>query len=141
MREKQLLHYLKGACTGRKYRASGAELERALGLRGTDLRRLVNRLRRRGVPIASDRRGYFYAATAGEVYGTIRQLRQMADGLEKAIAGLEAALEGFGESGDAGGGGVPAQAQRSGLRGERRSDEAGELLPKGGSEQAESATT
>lgn len=105
MREERLLNYLKGACPGRRYRVSGAELERALGLSGTDLRKLVNRLRRRGVPIASDRRGYFYAATAGEVYATIRQLRQMAGGLEKAIAGLEAALERFGEVGDTGRGG------------------------------------
>lgn len=142
MREERLLNYLKGACPGRRYRVSGAELERALGLSGLfgvparaqrsgsrgerrsdeagelfavrrkrasgvrdDERKLVNRLRRRGVPIASDRRGYFYAATAGEVYATIRQLRQMAGGLEKAIAGLEAALERFGEVGDTGRGG------------------------------------
>ncbi len=76
---------------------SGGELERVLNLSGTDLRKLVNRLRRRGVPIASDRSGYFYAVTAGEVYSTIRQLRQMAAGLEKAIAGLEDSLEKFGE--------------------------------------------
>jgi len=104
MREEQLLSYLKGACPGRRYRVSGSELERALGLSGTDLRKLVSRLRRRGVPIASDRQGYFYAATAGEVYTTIRQLRQMVNGLEKAIAGLEGALENFGEAGDGGGG-------------------------------------
>lgn len=97
MREKQLLAYLKGACPGRAYRVSGAELERALHLSGTDLRRLVNKLRRKGIPIASDRQGYFYAVTAGEVYATIRQLRQMSNGLEKAIAGLEGALEKFGE--------------------------------------------
>lgn len=103
MREERLLSYLKGACPGRKYRVSGAELERALGLSGTDLRKLVNRLRRRGVPIASDRQGYFYANTAGEVYTTIRQLRQMTDGLEKAITGLELALERFGEVDGTGG--------------------------------------
>lgn len=97
MREERLLSYLRGACPGRKYRVSGVELERALGLSGTDLRRLVNRLRRKSVPIASDRQGYFYAATAGEVYTTIRQLRQMVTGLEKAIAGLESSLEKFGE--------------------------------------------
>ena len=96
MREKQLLAYLKGACPGRKYRVGGAELERALGLSGTDLRKLVNRLRRQGVPIASDRQGYFYAITAGEVYSTIRQLNQMRQGLDAAIGGLERALEGFG---------------------------------------------
>lgn len=104
MREGRLLSYLKGACPGRKHRVSGAELERALDISGTDLRKLVNRLRRRGVPIASDRQGYFYAATAGEVYTTILQLQQMVFGLEEAIAGLEASLEAFGEASASGGG-------------------------------------
>lgn len=99
MREEQLLAYLRGACPGRKYRVSGAELEHVLHLSGTDLRKLVNRLRRKGVPIGSDRSGYFYAVTAGEVYTTIRQLRQMAAGLEKAIAGLEESLDSFCEGG------------------------------------------
>ena len=99
MREEQLLAYLKGACLGRRYRVSGAELETVLGVSGTDLRKMVNCLRRRGVPVGSDRQGYFYAVTAGEVYTTIRQLRQMVTGLEKAIAGLEESLDSFGESG------------------------------------------
>ena len=30
MREEKLKEYLKGACAGRKYRVSGAELEQAL---------------------------------------------------------------------------------------------------------------
>ena len=54
-REEQLLAYLKGACRGRSYRVSGAELELAMELSGTDLRKIVNRLRRKGKPIASDR--------------------------------------------------------------------------------------
>ncbi len=98
MREEQLVSYLKGACPGRTRRVSGAELERVLNTSGTDLRKQVNRLRRRGIPIGSDRSGYFYAVTAGEVYTTIRQLRQMVTGLEKAIAGLEGSLEKFGEA-------------------------------------------
>ena len=98
MREEKLLAYLKGACAGRRYRVSGAELEQVLGVSGTDLRKLVNRLRRKGVPIGSDRSGYFYAVNAGEVYSTIRQLRRMADGIETAIRGLEDALEHFGET-------------------------------------------
>ena len=97
--------YLKGSCRGRKHRIGSAELGKAMHLRGADLRKLVNRLRQKGVPIASDRQGCFYAATAGEVCGAIRQLRQMADGLEKVIAGLESALETFGETDNAGGDG------------------------------------
>lgn len=97
MREEKLLAYLKGACPGRQYRVSGAELERVLGISGTDLRKLVNRLRRKGHPIGSDRNGYFYAVTAGEIYSTIRQLRSMTAGLEAAICGLESSMDRFRE--------------------------------------------
>ena len=99
MKQEELLAYLKGACNGRQHTVRGAELEKALNLNGTDLRKLVNRLRRDGVPVGSSRSGYFYARTAGEVYGTIRQLR-----------GLEAALEKFEEPPEA-----PAETQRSGF--------------------------
>ncbi len=102
MREEKLLSYLKGACTGRRYSASSAALEAAIWISGTDLRKLVNRMRRKGVPIGSDRCGYFYAATAGEVYDTIRQLKQMVSGLEAAISGLERSMERFRERGEAG---------------------------------------
>ena len=101
MKEELLLEYLKTVCPGRGRIQKSAQLERALQIGGNELRRLVHRLRKRGVPIASSRDGYFYAVAAGEVYTTIRQLRQMACGLEKAIAGLEGSLDKFGPgSGD-----------------------------------------
>ena len=74
-----------------------------MNVSGNELRRQVNRLRRKGLPIGSSRDGYFYAVTAGEVYTTIRQLRQMVTGLEKAIAGLEEALDKFCEMDGVGG--------------------------------------
>ena len=55
MRDEQLLAYLKGSCSGRKNRVGGTELERTLHVSGTDLRKLVNQLRRKTHPIASDR--------------------------------------------------------------------------------------
>lgn len=96
MREEKLMNYLKGACAGRKYTVKSAELEQVLGISGTDLRKLVNRLRKKGIPIGSSKEGYFYAETAGDVYTTIRQLQAMARGLEGAIRGLEKSLESFG---------------------------------------------
>lgn len=95
MGEEKLLAYLKGACSGRRYTVRSAELERVLNLSGTDLRKLVNRMRRKGIPIGSSREGYFYARTAGEVYATIRQLKTMVHGIEAAISGLEQALNAF----------------------------------------------
>lgn len=102
MRDEQLLAYLKDSCSGRKNRVVGTELERTLHVSGTDLRKLVNQLRRKTHPIASDRSGYFYATTAGEVYDTIRQLKRMAAGLEAAINGLERSMDRFREDEEAG---------------------------------------
>lgn len=100
MGSEQLLAYLKANCPGRAKAEKSASLEQTLRISGNELRRLVNRLRRRGIPIGSSRDGYFYAMTAGEVYATIRQLAEMEAGLEAAISGLEQALDRFGEGTD-----------------------------------------
>lgn len=94
MQNEKILAYLEGSCFGKANRASGTELERALHISGTCLRKQVNRLRCKEHPIASDRSGYFY--------DTIRQLKQMVSGLEAAISGLERSMERFREHGEAG---------------------------------------
>ena len=94
-RKDRLLAYLEGACRGRAHRVGGKELSRTLHLTGTDLRKFVNLLRQDCRPIASDRNGYFYAETAGEVYETIRNLKKMREGLDAAIRGLEQSLDRF----------------------------------------------
>lgn len=99
MGKQNLLNFLQIFCVGREGRISSAELERAIGISPTELRKQVNRLRRNSIPVASDRHGYFYAETAGEIYATIRQLHAMARGLEAAIQGLERSLDHFGMQG------------------------------------------
>ena len=101
MTSEQLRIYLKENCCGRKNAVKSLELEQAMGVSGNELRRQVNRLRRRKVPVCSGPEGYFYAGNAGEIYATIRSLKDMMYGLSQAIDGLEAALEGFGEERDA----------------------------------------
>ena len=102
MKTELLKSYLKDHCLGRKRIISGAALEKVLHMSGNALHRNVNRLRQDGVPIASSEHGYFYAEHAGEVYATIVRLRKMVSTMEKAIAGLEDAMERFGEGGDSG---------------------------------------
>ena len=97
MSSEQLKNHLKRNCLGRKNAVKSPELERALRISGNELRRQVNYLRRKKVPICSGPEGYFYAGNAGEIYATIRSLEIMARGLEHAVEGLEAALESFGE--------------------------------------------
>ena len=97
MTDERVAAYLKNTCAGRKNTAASFSIEQELAISGNELRRRINRMRRKGVPIASSRAGYYYAVTAGEVYTTIRQLRNMANGLEAAIRGLEESMEGFSE--------------------------------------------
>lgn len=99
MRQDELKNHLQAHYAGKSKAIKSAELESRLHMSGNDLRKLVNRLRKKGVPIASGREGYYYAATAGEVYTTIRQLQDMERGLQAAIRGLETALDGFAEHG------------------------------------------
>lgn len=96
MGDEKLKQYLKEVCSGRKNIQKSAHIEKALNISGNELRRQVNRLRKKGVPIGSSQEGYFYAVTAGEVYATIRQLQTMSKGLEAAIRGLEQSLDAFG---------------------------------------------
>ena len=93
--EKALDAFLEGA--------DADEAHQAKNLRESDLRKKVNRLRRKAVPIASSREGYFYASNAAELYSTIRQLKEMRAGLDAAICGLEQAMETFTEPSDGGG--------------------------------------
>ena len=98
MKEEQLTAYLKGAFKGRQKNIKSAELERVLDMSGTDLRKLVNKLRRKAVPICSGRDGYYDAKTAGDILRTIRVLRVMIKGLQAAVDGLVAALDKFEET-------------------------------------------
>ena len=103
MNDETLRVYLKTNCYGKSHRIAGSTLEQQLSMGGSDLRKRISRLRRKGVPIASSREGYFYASNAAELYSTIRQLKEMRAGLDAAICGLEQAMENFSEAPDGGG--------------------------------------
>ena len=75
-----------------RYSAS-RELELTFGIKGIQVRHMVNALRRDGVPIASNGSGYFYAATDQEVRATIAHLTRRISGIAAAIRGLDRTLE------------------------------------------------
>ena len=95
MKDKDILNYLQLVGSGKKHSKKSRQIEQALRISKTELRRRINRMRQKGIPIASSQDGYYYARTAGEVYGTIRQLKTMEAGLQSAISGLEHALDAF----------------------------------------------
>ena len=95
MKDKDILNYLQLFCSGKKHSKKSRQIEQALRISKTELRRRINRMRQKGIPIASSQDGYYYARTAGEVYATIRQLKTMEARLQSAISGLEQALDAF----------------------------------------------
>lgn len=105
MASEQLKKHLRGNCLGRKNAATYQELAQIFHISEKELQRQVNRLRKKQVPICGGPDGMFYSRNAGELYGTILNLRAMAAGLDEVIASLETSLENFGE--EAGGGDPP----------------------------------
>ena len=94
-KESQLLEYLRRHCPGRETAVSGTRLKKMFRVREAELRKMVHNLRVEGIPICSDRTGYFYPANAWEVIATIGHLRRMRDGVEASIRGLEKATGAF----------------------------------------------
>ena len=95
MEDKQLAEYLWQYHLGEGSAATSRELERTFSVRGKELRDAVNRLRRRGIPIASSSSGYFYAAAEQEVRATIAHMTHRISGIAAAIRGLNRSLEKF----------------------------------------------
>jgi len=86
--DKALCEYLKKYRRGQESAASSKELEAAFHVKGTELRRAVNRLRCDGYPICSDTTGYFYAARQSEVRATVAQLTGRISKIAAATKGL-----------------------------------------------------
>ena len=95
MDKERLAEYLERYHLGANSAATSRELELTFGIKGIEVRHLVNRLRRDGVPIASSGSGYFYAATEQEVRATIAHLTRRIGGIAAAIHGLNRSLERF----------------------------------------------
>ena len=66
MEKERLAEYLEQYHMGALNAATSRELELTFGIKGIQVRHMVNALRRDGVPIASNGSGYFYAATDQE---------------------------------------------------------------------------
>lgn len=88
MTDEALCEYLKKYRRGQESAASSKELEAAFHVKGTELRRAVNRQRCDGYPICSDATGYFYAARQSEVRATVAQLTGRISKIAAATKGL-----------------------------------------------------
>ena len=91
--DKALCEHLKQFHRGQESAASSKELEAAFHVKGTELRRAVNRLRCHGSPICSDATGYFYAKRPSEIKATVAQLTGRISKISAAAKGLMKSYE------------------------------------------------
>ena len=87
--------YLERYHKGGANAVTSRQLEITFGVKGIQIRDMVNALRRDGVPIASGGKGYFYAATPQEVRDTIAHMTNRITGIRAAIVGLKQSMELF----------------------------------------------
>ena len=80
--------YPKKYHTGKEKAVPSTELEQLFSLNGRNLRRKINRLRQDGVPICSDRSGYYFAANQEEVNATVFRLTGLVTKISNARTGL-----------------------------------------------------
>lgn len=87
-----VVNYLKENAVGKENAVKSKQIEQIFGLRGVEVRNMVNQLRYEGVPICSGRKGYWYAKNEAEVIETLNGLKARIIGIENAVNGLEKTL-------------------------------------------------
>lgn len=82
---------------GRRKAITSKEIENDFQCKGTEVRKIVNKLRSNGVPICSSPTGYYYAETKSEIKDTLAHLESRIKKIEKAKEGMEETLKNYDE--------------------------------------------
>lgn len=77
--------------SGEGNRITSAEISKLTNVNGSTIRHIINKSRATGLPIASDRKGYFMAETPDELDHTIAQLNSRIHKMIQAREGLKKA--------------------------------------------------
>lgn len=87
-RENQIYAFLKSSHIGKDNAVFSKVLEDAFGIGGRDVRRAVGALRREGIPICSNEKGYFLPMEQTEINRTVRRLGGLASSISDTKTGL-----------------------------------------------------
>lgn len=87
--------YMQTEHKGKAKAVFSKELERFFHCKGTEIRRMVNELRTKGVPICSCSRGYYYAESRSDIEETIAHLDGRVSKIKAAQDGLREILNNY----------------------------------------------
>lgn len=80
--------YLKRYCNGKRNAAKSPVLESVFHCTGSEIRKLVNDCRCRGVPVCSGPTGYYYSTEKTDINRTVANLAGRIEKIEAAVKGL-----------------------------------------------------
>ena len=87
----KVLRFLKAECYGKSEAKYSAEICGPCYIQDSTLREIVNELRRRGYPICSSAKGYWYATAESDIDITINHMVSRRLGINSALRGLRTA--------------------------------------------------
>lgn len=73
---------------GNDNRITSKELTAVTGIGGAGIRKAVNEARQNGIPVCSDKNGYFISYDTADIRNTIQQLKHRTDSILTAVSGL-----------------------------------------------------
>lgn len=85
--------FLRNEHTGKANAVLSSVIEHRFGCKGTEVRRMVNDLRCRGVPICSCAFGYYYGANDTEIKRTVSSLTNRIKKIQSAVNGMSSCLK------------------------------------------------
>ena len=91
MHSERLYRYLKQNNTGKKNAALSSELEAVFLCKGTKIRKYINELRTRKIPVCSSSFGYYYSENPQDIDETITHLDSRIKKIDLARSGLQKA--------------------------------------------------
>ena len=87
-KEEMLFEYLNKNHRGKDMKVHSKELEERFGIGSSTVRRYINKLRKSGVPVCSDSKGYWIAISPEEINGTVKRLGAFTREVDNARTGL-----------------------------------------------------
>lgn len=87
-KEKEIFDYLSANHIGKANAVHSKVLEKHFGISSRTIRRYIGLLRKSGIPICSDDKGYWFGADSKEVNKTIKRLGDFVGEVNSARTGL-----------------------------------------------------
>ena len=91
--EARIVDVIHGQHLGKNHAATSKELQATFGFNGSTLRKYINNIRSRGIPICSCNNGYYYPEQVSDCANTVSYLSERLDAVMQSVSGVESGMD------------------------------------------------